>query len=107
TYIVHIIFTDSTSDNLYVNAFPTLRTSDLASATVGIGGTQQFTATGSDQFGVSLTTQPSFSWTVSGGGSIGTTGLFTAGTTTGGPFTVTAESGGVKGIDSGIVTAHN
>src|SRR5205085_11496120 len=97
------------TSSVSVTVNPTLTTISVspASATVGIGGTQQFTATGSDQFGLSLTTQPSFSWTVGGGGSISTTGLFTAVTTTGGPFTVTASSGGVKGIDSGIVTAHN
>src|SRR5207253_1469431 len=42
-----------------------------------------------------------------GGGSISTTGLFTAGTTTGGPFTVTASSGGNNGTASVTVTAVN
>src|SRR5207249_6289265 len=88
--------TVTSSVNVTVNATLTTITVAPSSATVVIGLTQQFTATGADQFGVALTTQPSFSWTVTTGGSISSTGLFTAGTTTGGPFTVTASSGGVN-----------
>jgi hypothetical protein len=70
-----------------------------ASASVQTGGTQQFTATGLDQFGKALSPQPTFTWSVGGGGTISTAGLFSA-TTAGGPFTVTAASGGVSGIAS-------
>jgi hypothetical protein len=53
-----------------------------------------------------LTSQPSFSWTVSGGGMIGvSSGLFTAGATAGGPFTVTATSGAVNGTAQVTVTS--
>ena len=75
------------------------------SATVNISGTQQFTATARDQFATSLTTQPTFSWSVSGGGTISSNGLFTAGTTAGGPYTVTAQSGGVSGTASVTVSS--
>src|SRR5204862_4073624 len=71
-----------------------------ASATVATGGTQAFSASARDQFGTTLTTQPSFTWTVSGGGTISAAGLFTAGSSAGGPFTVTASSGGVSGTAS-------
>jgi hypothetical protein len=71
-----------------------------ASATVNTGATQQFTATARDQFTANLGTQPSFTWSVSGGGSINTSGLFTAGSTAGGPYTVTAASGGKSGTAS-------
>lgn len=64
-----------------------------ATATVITGGHQQFNATALDQFGQPLTTQPSFSWTVSGGGTISGQGYFTAGSTAGGPYTVTATAG--------------
>jgi hypothetical protein len=75
-----------------------------ASASVQTGGTQQFTATGLDQFGKALSPQPTFSWSVGGGvGTIGAAGLFSA-TTAGGPFAVTAASGGVSGIASVTVT---
>src|SRR5207253_976550 len=90
--------------NVTVNATVTTITVAPSSATVVVGLTQQFTATGANQFGVALTTQPSFSWTVTTDGSISSTGLFTAGTTTGGPFTVTASSGGVNGTASVTVT---
>ena len=47
--------------------------------------------------GVPLTKQPAIGWSVSGGGSINSSGLFTAGTAVGGPFTVTATNLNVKG----------
>src|SRR6266481_2018808 len=70
-----------------------------ASASVATGGTQQFTATGLDQFGNPMSPQPTFTWSVTGGGSIDPSGLFT-GSTVGGPFTVTALSGIVSGTAS-------
>ncbi|MFM7205654.1 MAG: autotransporter-associated beta strand repeat-containing protein [Planctomycetaceae bacterium] len=47
-------------------------------ATLVVGGTQQFSAVAVDQFGIPLVTQPSITWLVSGGGSITSSGLFTA-----------------------------
>lgn len=76
-----------------------------ASASVQTNGTKQFTATAFDQFGNALSQQPTFTWQVSGGGTIDTTGLFTAGASAGGPFTVSAASGGVSGTASVTVTS--
>jgi hypothetical protein len=76
-----------------------------ASATVSTSATQQFTASARDQFATALTTQPSFGWSVSGGGTISVGGLFTAGTSAGGPFTVTAASGSVSGTASVTVSS--
>jgi hypothetical protein len=78
-----------------------------ASASVPTGGTQQFTATARDQFATALTSQPSFTWMVAGGGTISTGGLFTAGGTPGGPFTVMATSGAVNGTAQVSVTPPN
>jgi hypothetical protein len=66
-----------------------------ASANVLTGAVRNFQAQGIDQFGRTMFVNP-ITWTVSGGGTIsGTTvGVFTAGTTAGGPFTVTASGGG-------------
>jgi hypothetical protein len=75
-----------------------------ATATVNTSATQQFTATARDQFLTNLTTQPPFTWSLSGGGTISPAGLFTAGTVAGGPYTVTATSGSVSGTSS--VTVH-
>ena len=75
-----------------------------ASASVATGRTQLFTATGVDQFGRPMSPQPMFTWTVSGGGTIDGSGLFTAGNAAGGPFTVTAVSGSVSGTASVTVT---
>jgi len=65
----------------------------------------QFTAVAYDQFGNSLAPQPAFSWTVTGGGSINSTGLFTAGNTPGGPYTVTATAGVHSGTAQVTVSA--
>jgi hypothetical protein len=75
------------------------------SATVAASAPQQFTATARDQFAANLTTQPTLTWTTSGGGTISATGLFTAGTTAGGPYTVTAKNGSVSGTASATVTS--
>jgi PKD repeat protein len=82
-----------------VNAVPVATSVVVAPnpAAVPLGGTQAFTAVMRDQYGSPLATQPAFTWAVTGGGSINTAGLFTAGTTPGGPFTVTATSGGING----------
>jgi fibronectin type 3 domain-containing protein len=80
---------------------------DPATATVALGGTRQFAATALDQAGNPLATQPTFTWTVSGGGTIDTAGLFSAGDTPGGPFTVMATSGGLSGTATVNVTIGN
>jgi hypothetical protein len=71
-----------------------------ANASVNLNGVQQFSATANDQFGIALATQPTFTWTVSGGGTIDQTGKFTAGGTPGGPFTLTATGNGKSGTAS-------
>lgn len=58
--------------------------------------TQQFTASVRDQFGIPLTTQPAVTWSVTGGGTVSTTGLFTA-PASAASSTVTATSGGLAG----------
>ena len=76
-----------------------------ATATLAVGNTQTFTATGRDQFGAVIAT--TVNWTVSGGGTINSSGLFTA-TTLGGPFTVTATAttnSAIKG--TALVTVAN
>lgn len=67
-----------------------------ADTVVSTGGTVDYTAVALDQSGTPLTSQPPFTWSVSGGGTI-SSGTFTAGSTAGGPFTVTATSGGLQG----------
>ena len=62
-----------------------------ATANINDSSNQTFVATALDQFGVALTTQPTFSWSASGG-SISPTGTFTAPFGSG-DFQVTATSG--------------
>jgi hypothetical protein len=76
------------------------------SAVVKPAGSVQFTATAVDSLNRTVLTQPVFSWSVSGGGSmIQASGLFTAGTAEGGPFTVTATAllnGSVQSFRSSV-----
>jgi subtilase family serine protease len=96
----------TTTVGLTITYIPVLTTITVSPASVSVvsGSTEQFTATAKDQYGTALATQPSFTWTTTGGGTISSTGLFTA-KTTGGPFTVTAASGTVTGGASVTVTS--
>jgi autotransporter-associated beta strand protein len=60
------------------------------------GSVWQFAATAYDETGNATSPQPAFTWTVSGGGTIDTSGLFTAGSSVGGPYTVTVSSGSLS-----------
>ena len=71
-------------------------------ATVAVGGAQQFSAAGADQYGDFIAVN--YSWSVSGGGIIGSNGLFAA-KVAGGPFTVTSQSGMVH--NDALVTVIN
>ncbi|TMB42561.1 MAG: PKD domain-containing protein [Deltaproteobacteria bacterium] len=113
TYTFQVTVTDQ--DGLTVTSqvvvpvaqHPSSVTVSPASATVDPNATQAFTATLKDQFAIAMASQPTFSWTVTGGGAIDTSGLFTAGGNAGGPFTVTASDpgSGVQGTAS--VTIQN
>jgi subtilisin family serine protease/PKD repeat protein len=76
-----------------------------ANPSVATSATRQFSAVVNDQNGTPLASQPLISWSVSGGGTINSlNGLFTAGSTAGGPFTVTAASGSLVGTTTVTVT---
>jgi hypothetical protein len=102
-YVITATIAD-TSGQTVTSSFPLTVIQTLSSivvspsnTTVLIGGTQQFSATGRDQFGYMMS--PTFSWSVTGGGTISASGLFTA-TSAGGPFSVIANSGGSYGYAS-------
>ncbi len=76
-----------------------------AMVSVTASGTQQYSATALDQSVLPMSPQPTFSWSVSGGGSINSSGKFTAGTSAGGPYNVTATASGKSGIGSITVVA--
>ena len=65
-----------------------------SSANLSSGGSVQLTPTGTDQFGASIAL-PSLTWTVSGVGTVSSSGLYTAGGS-GGSATVTASTGAVS-----------
>ena len=72
------------------------------SATVAVNGTQQFTAVTKDGNGKIITTTTP-TWSVTGGGTISSTGLFTAGTTAG-TSTVSVTCTGVTATATVTVT---
>jgi hypothetical protein len=70
-----------------------------ASVTLGNSATQQFTATGRDQFGQTLAVQPGFAWSIDAGGIGGTItgGLYKAPGSGSGTATVRATATGISG----------
>lgn len=80
-----------------VQATPTSIMVAPVAAEVETGRQQSFAAEIRDQFGGPLDPQPACSWSVDGGGAIDSNGLFTAGATAGGPYTVTAAALGLQG----------
>ncbi len=98
-------FSVATSVMVVVNQ--TLTRIDVApfKIVVGPGGTQQFAATGFDQFGNAMAVAPSISWSATAG-SISSSGLLTA-PNADGSMTVTAASGGVQGTAAIAVGTGN
>jgi hypothetical protein len=82
---------------------PTTVSINPTTATVPAGGTRPFTAFVSDQFGGRIS-NPAVTWSVSGGGTIDASGTFRAGSTPGGPFTVTAAVAGKTATASVTIT---
>lgn len=76
-----------------VQATPTRAEVQPAVVNLAPEETQQFTASMFDQFDDPVVPGPTFTWAVSGGGTVDASGLFTAGDTDGGPFTLTATAG--------------
>jgi hypothetical protein len=90
----------TSSVNVTVSQTATTATVTPKLAYVTVGTTRQFSVSVADQFGNPVPSGAA-SWGVTGGGSISSTGLFSA-TTVGGPFTVTATAGSV----SNTATVH-
>jgi PKD repeat protein len=81
--------TGQTTVSVTVGATPSALSVSPATVSVNTGATTTFTATLNDQFGQPITGQ-AIEWSVSGGGTISSSGVFTAGATAGGPHTITA-----------------
>jgi len=95
----------ASSTNVVVNQTTTSISVTPRSAQVAAGGSQQFLASVKDQFGNAMSPQPSVAWTVSGGGTINSIGLFSAGSSSGGPFNVNASAASLIGSASVTVAA--
>ncbi len=97
--------TVTSSVNVTVNLTLTSIALTPSNATINEDASQSFTASAKDQFGVALTNQPTFTWTViSGIGSVNASGRYSSPAASG-LATVQAASGGVMGTAS--VTINN
>ena len=100
TFLVTITDGDggTSTSQVTVNVQQTLTSIGITppTATLAANQTQQLTATAYDQFGNNMSGQPSFAWSVTdGGGTVGTSGLFTA-PSSGTSSTVQATAQGVS-----------
>jgi hypothetical protein len=95
--------TVTSSVSVTVNQTLTSITVSPASVILAVGGHQQFTATGKDQFGGNLSPQPSFTWS-SNFGTIDSSGYFTASASF--PTIVTATNGSIHGTANVVVDTH-
>lgn len=84
--------------NVTVNATLAHITVRPSQTTTAANGMQQFTATGTDQFGNPLAAQPSVAWSTTAG-SISTAGIYSA-PATAGNVTINASAAGVQGSTS-------
>jgi hypothetical protein len=75
-----------------------------ANTTVAPGGSAIFTANVLDQFGNTISSPLNVSWSVSGGGSIASTGRFLASSVVGGPYTVKAITPTLQGMAAVVVS---
>lgn len=90
--------------NITVNSTLTSIQLSPSNPTVRQGNTRQFTATGYDQFGNVLSSQPTYSWSVEvNGGTISQSGLYTAPIDEG-TYVVTVASDGVSASTNVTVT---
>ncbi len=103
-YLLNVTVTDgaglasSSSVGVTVAQTPTVITVAPGSVVLEPNVTQNFSATVTDQFGSVFS--PVLTWSVDAGGSIDSSGVFTAGAAQGGPFTVSAAAGSATGTAS-------
>ena len=98
----------STSTGTFTLASQTLTSIAVspATATLNCSQTQQFSAIGYDQFGAAMSSQPTFTWSLTSGvGSIDATGLYTA-PAADGSATISAAIGSISGSATVTVTMN-
>jgi hypothetical protein len=111
SYTFQVAITDpanlTTSSTVTVTVNQTLNSLTVSPASSSLidNGTQQFSATALDQFGKALAGQPTFSWSLTGIGSLNSTGLYAAPSSGSGSAIVTAASGTVHANASVNVAA--
>ena len=110
SYTISVVVSNSSSNatsSIPATVVQTLTTLSVAPTTANIliNNTQQFTASGKDQFGASMLVAPAINWTISAGaGSIDSNGLYSA-TATPGMATVKATSGSINNTATVTINA--
>ena len=89
----------SVTSTVTVTVKQVLKTIQVTPTPINIpaGTSFQFNAVALDQFGNAMAQQPTFFWSETGRGTISQSGLYTAPTTIGGPYTIRATAGGITG----------
>jgi hypothetical protein len=102
TYQLYVLIDDPSGNGVTspvtVTVNQTLTSISVTPAPVELSdnATQQFAATALDQFGIAMASQPTFTWSNSGVGSVNSSGLYSA-PASDGTATVTATSASVSG----------
>jgi autotransporter-associated beta strand protein len=111
TYVFQVTIADShgltATSSVDVTVDQTLNGVTVSPALVSLdaANTQQFTATGWDQFGDVLIVQPAWTWTLSGEGNVDSNGLYTPPEATG-SATITAAGGNFAATASVAYAGH-
>jgi len=111
-YNLHVTITDpaggKSTSNVSISVQVGLQITPSSLVYAKTGGTVQFGLSGKDQFGNSLSLSGNPVWSTTCGAAVGqinpSSGLFTAGSTPGGPCNVIATSNGITGTASVTVT---
>ena len=110
SYVFTVTIADSGGGTV-TSAVPVTVSQTLTSVTVAAGApvvgsqiTQQFTATGWDQFGTALAVPPTFTWAATGYGSVSSSGLYTTPYASG-TASVTASNGGISSAGTSVTAS--
>jgi len=109
-YVFTVTIADSGGGTV-TSTVPVTVSQTLTSVTVAAGApvigaqiTQQFTATGWDQFGTALAVPPTFNWAATGYGSVSSNGQYTTPYASG-AASVSASTGGVSSTSMGVTAS--
>ena len=108
TYDLAVRVTDpkalAATSSVYVTVSQVINSIVLTPSSVSLatGGSQQFSASALDQFGIAMATPPAFTWSATAG-TISSKGLYTASNVSDSKVTITAHSGAISSTAAAVV----